>query len=274
MKPSLLPFFFAVTMACPIISSAQYTQRTEMHPKTWKFNSGLDVGAWWGGTGVSPLKVASDPLVHNNLAYQVAYTGDIYLEWLHRKNQSGSVGPDFGIKTKLVWDYFSANNNGSGSGYESLTLNYLNVPLLFEYCISFKNKVTQPHYNAPSSNSQTYVYDHGYYYHVITTTTTTPGSYNPGGVPYNNAIFIYAGPQVCYLTKGFHNLNGGGEAVDTDPAMQKSYIGFVGGFCFYLANINMDISYQRGLTSIAKGENVYVEGFFFKLGFNLSKRKF
>ncbi|HLY70756.1 MAG TPA: hypothetical protein VKR53_13580 [Puia sp.] len=274
MKNPLLPFCLLAAMASPFFTCAQYTTRTEVHPKTWKFNSGMDFGAWWGGTGVSPLKVATDPLVHSNLAYQVAYTGDVYFEWLHRKDQTGSVGPDFGIKTKLVWDYFSANNNGVGNGFESLTLNYINVPLLFEYCLSFKNKVTQPRYVAPSSNSQTYEYDHGYYYHIITTTTNNPGGYIPGGVPYSNAIFMYAGPQICYLTRGFHNLNGQGEGIDTDPAMQKSYIGFVGGFCFYLANLNLDLSYQRGLTSIAKGENVYVEGFFLKAGFNFSKRKF
>src|ERR1035438_4119128 len=197
MKPSLLPLCFLLALSFPLFSRAQYTQRTEVHPKTWKFNSGLDVGAWWGGTGVSPLKAATDPLVHSNLAYQVAYSGDVYFEWLHKKNKAGAVGPDLGIKTKLVWDYFSANNNGVGNGYESLTLNYVNVPLLFEYCISFRNKVTQPRYTAASSNSQTYVYDHGYYYHVITTTTNSPGGYIPGGVPYSDAIFIYAGPQVC-----------------------------------------------------------------------------
>ncbi len=271
---SLLPTWIFAILALPHFSLAQYTHRTEEHPKTWKFNSGLDVGAWWGGTGVSPLKAATNPLIQSNLGYRVAYSGDVYFEWLHRKENPGSVGPDFGIKTKLVWDYFSANNNGSGHGYESLTLNYVNVPLLFEYCISFSNRVTQARYIAPSSNSYTYVYDHGYYYHVITTTTDNPGGYTPGGIPYSNAIFIYAGPQICYLAKGFHNINGAGPAVDSDPALQKSYVGFVGGFCFYLADINLDLSYQRGLTSIAKGENVYVDGFFFKIGFNLSKRKF
>jgi hypothetical protein len=263
-----------MVLGLPILLQAQYTQKTEMHPKNWKFNSGLDVGAWWGGTGVSPLKTATDNLVHSNLAYQTAYTGDVYFEWLHRKKKEGTIGPDIGIKTKLVWDYFTANNNGSGNGYESLTLNYANIPLLFEYCLSFKNKVTAPRYTAPSSNSQSYVYDHGYYYHVITTTTYNPGGYSPGGVPFSDAIFIYAGPQVCFLTRGFHNLNGAGETIDTDPALQKSYIGLVGGFCFYLANINLDFSYQKGITSISSVENVYVNGFLFKVGFNLSRRKF
>jgi hypothetical protein len=95
----------------------------------------------------------------------------------------------------------------------------------------------------------------------------------PGGVPYSDAIFVYAGPEICYLTRGFHNINGA-EGVDTNPALERSYVGFIGGFCFYLANLNLDISYQRGLTSIASGQNVYVNGFLFKVGFNLTRRKF
>ena len=257
----------------PLLTRAQYIDSTVVHPKTWRFNSGLDVGAWWGGTGVTPLDPKTNTLVASKLGHQIAYSGEIYLEWLHKKNKPGTVGPDLGIKTKLVWDWFTANNGGSGNGYESLTLNYVDVPVLFEYCLSFKNKVTQPHYISPSSNTHTDVYDHGYYYHVITTTTSSPGGYNPGGIPYTDAIFVYAGPQLCYLTKGFHNTNGA-SVQDTDPALEKSYAGLVGGFCFYLSNLNVDISYQRGLTSICTGKNVYVSGFLFKLGFNLTRRKF
>ncbi|TDW97497.1 hypothetical protein [Dinghuibacter silviterrae] len=270
MKSTFLRLLIALL---PLWAQAQHTYSTEMHPKTWRFNSGFDVGAWWGGTGVAPLDPKTNTLVQSHLMHQTAYSGDIYLEWLHKKNKPGRIGPDIGIKTKLVWDYFTANNGGDGNGQESLTLNYINVPVLFEYCISFKNKVTSPSYTAGSSNSYTYVYDHGYYYHVITTTTTTPGHYNPGGIPYTNAIFVYAGPQICYLAKGFHSLNGT-EAVDTDPALTKSYAGFIGGFCFYLANLNIDISYQRGLTSICTGKNVYVSGCLFRVGFNLTRRKF
>ena len=266
-----------LTLTCSLALSAQaqYTQKIEVHPKNWRFNSGLDVGGWWGGTGVTPLKPTNNPLIQSKLgSYKVAYSGDVYLEWLHKKDKPGRVGPDYGIKTKLVWDYFDANNGGSGPGYESLTLNYVNVPVLFEYCLSFANKVTQPHYIAPTSNSQTYVYDHGYYYHVITTTTNTPGGYSPGGIPYTDAIFVYAGPQVCYLARGYHNVNGSGEVQDTSAALEKAYVGLVGGFCFYLGNFNVDISYQRSLSSIASGGNVNVSGFLFKVGFNLTRRKF
>jgi hypothetical protein len=270
MKSTILTFTLMIAVL-PIL--AQHTVSTKVNPKTWRFNSGLNVGAWWGGTGVTPLDPKTNTLVQSKLMHQTAYTGEVYLEWLHKKNKPGTIGPDLGIKTKLVWDYFTASNGGSGTGQESLTLNYVNVPLLFEYCLSFKNKVTAPSYTAPSSNSYTYVYDHGYYYHVVTTTTSSPGGYNPGGIPYTNAIFIYAGPQLCYLAKGFHSLNGT-ESADTDPALAKSYAGLIGGFCFYLSNLNLDISYQRGLTSICTGKNVYVSGFLFRIGFNLTRRKF
>lgn len=239
----------------------------------WKLNSGIDIGAWWGGTGMSPLKAASNPLLHADLTSQTAYSGDFYLEWLKKKKGDRNDGPGLGIKTKLVWDYFTANNSSSGGSYESLTLNYINVPVLFEYCLSFKNKVTSPHTIAPSSNTQTSVYDHTYYQHVITVTTTTPGGYNPGGVPYSDAIFIYGGPQICYLAKGFHNINGK-EQVINDANLKTSYVGLIGGFCFYLNHLNLDLSYQRGLTSIDSEKNVLVNGFLFKIGFNLSKRKF
>lgn len=272
MKHSLLWFALFIAPGS-VIAQETHTYSTQVHPKTWRFNSGFDVGAWWGGTGVTPLEPKTDALVQSHLMHQTAYSGDIYLEWLRKKNKPGSVGPGFGIKTKATWDWFTASNGGDGNGQESLTLNYVNVPLLFEYCLSFKNKVTRPSYTAPTSYTSAYVFDHGDYYHIIYNTTSTPGHYNPGGVPYTDAIFVYAGPQICYLAKGFHSLNGT-ESVDTDPALTKSYAGFIAGFCFYLANLNVDISYQRGLTSICTGKSVYVSGCLFRLGFNLTRRKF
>ncbi|GGB16941.1 hypothetical protein [Puia dinghuensis] len=272
--PPALPVCLLLALHLSVRVDAQHTDRVQVTPQHWRFNSGIDVGAWWGGTGVTPLSAVGNPMLHSKLSVQAAYSGDFYLEWLHKKDKPGQVGPNIGIKTKLVWDYFTTNNNAASTdSYESLTLNYVNVPLLFEYCISFKNKVTRPAYYAPTSNTSTYVYDHGYYYHIISNTTTTPGGWTPGGIPYTNAIFVYVGPQLCYMAKGFHN-SGGTETVITDPALEKAYAGFIGGFCFYLANLNLDISYQRSLTDIYSGSNVAVSGFLFRVGFNVTRRKF
>jgi hypothetical protein len=240
---------------------------------SWNFNSGIDAGAWWGGTGLSSLKASDNPDISTNLTTMVAYSGDFYLEWIHRKADVKNKA-DMGIKVKMVWDYFSANNGqNTGNSYESETLNYVNIPVLFEYCISFKNKVTGARSWGSSSNTQTSVYDHSYYQHVITTTTTTPGGYNPGGVPFSNAIFLYAGPQLCYSIGAFHNINGNTSKI-SNANFKSTYAGLIGGVCFNLNHINFDLSYQQGLTPIYSGENLYIKGFFAKIGFNLSRRKY
>ncbi|MBY0349011.1 MAG: hypothetical protein GTN67_03115 [Hydrotalea flava] len=239
--------------------------------KKWMFNSGLDIGAWWGGTGISSLKATDNPVLTGDLKTQIAYTGDLYIEWLHRKYKSS--GPDFGLKTKLVWDYFTANNAQSGNSLESFTLNYISAPVLFEYCISFKNKVTSARYIAPSSTTQTYIYSHSYGDNIVSNTTVNPGGYSPGGVPFSDAIFLYAGPSINFLAKAFHNQNGN-EYVLNNNQLNSSYVGFVGGVCLYLFMINIDISYQRGFTSIYNNSNVVLSGFLVRLGFNLSRRKF
>jgi hypothetical protein len=268
-KTFLLTTAFVINLS---LSNAQ-SNNAGNRDNQWKFNTGLDIGAWWGGTGLSSIKQASNPLLSSNLTSQVAYSGDIYFEWLHKKKLTNKIGPGFGIKTKLVWDYFTANNAQSGNSYESVTLNYANVPVLFEYCLSFKNKVTSAHYTPATSNTTTTVIDHGYYANEYSYTNTTPGGYYAGGVPFSDAIFIYGGPQIAYLTKGYHNVNGISNVIN-DPNFRNSYAGVIGGFCFYLNHINLDISYQRGLTSIYSGKNLYINGFLFKAGFNLSKRKF
>ncbi|MHB1921425.1 MAG: hypothetical protein ACYCOO_04240 [Chitinophagaceae bacterium] len=278
MKTSILKFtlpaFLFMLLQFPLVSLAQNYSSTKASSKSWVFNAGLDLGGWWGGTGVTPLQPATDPLVQSNLPSQLAYSSDISLEWLHKKSQPDLLGPGFGIKTKLVWDYFTAGNGGSGNGAESLTLNYINVPVLLEYCLSFKHKVTQAHYFAPTSSTQTSVYDHGYYQHIITTTSRNPGWYYPGGVPYTNATFIFLGPQICYMIQGYHHVKGS-VMQESDPSLQKAYVGLVGGFYFDLAGfINVNISYQRGLTSIYSGKNVYVNGFIFGIGINLTRRKY
>ena len=263
-------FCFAIICCLLTLSSANAQSN---NAKNWSFNSGFNAGGWFGGTGVTPLQPGTNPLITQTLTTQVAYSGDLYFEWLHKNGQSNHIGPDLGIKTKLVWDYFTANNGQSSNNYESLTMNYINVPVLLEYCLSFKNRVTTSHYVPGTSNTQVSVYEHSYGDHIIANTTTTPGGYTQGGIPYSNAIFIYGGPQICYLAKGFHNVNGT-EAVITNTNLANSYLGLIGGFCFYQANFNLDISYQHGLSSIYTGQSVMVNGFLFKIGFNFGGRKF
>lgn len=240
--------------------------------QSWKTNFGIDGGGWWGMSGMSSLKQATNPLISSNLGDSYSLSADFYAEFLKIRTRSdnkwGNKAPGVGIKTKLDWEFFYADN-GSGGG-ESIGLNYLDVPVLFEYCLSFHQGVTRA--GVTPGNSTTSVYDHSDYTHIIT--VTTPSHYNPGGAPTSSAIFIYAGPQVCYLFKSFHDVGTNKFNPINDPNLRTSYLGLVTGFTFWLNQMNFDLSYQKGLQSIYNNKDLYINGFLFKVGISFNRRLF
>jgi hypothetical protein len=258
-------FYLLITFAFYLsVASAQHL---------WKTNIGIEGGGWWGMSGMSSLKQANNPLANSNLGSSYSVSADFYADFLSMRKRTnakwGSTAPGFGIKTKLDWEYFYADNSSSGGG-ESIGMNYLDVPILFEYCLSFHEGVTRA--GVTPENSTTSVYDHTDYTHIIT--VTTPSHYNPGGAPTSTATFIYAGPQICYLFKSFHNTGSINSSPINDPNLRNSYIGLVAGFTFWLNQLNFDLSYQKGLQSIYSGKDLYINGFLFKVGINFNKRLF
>ncbi len=239
--------------------------------QAWENNFGIDGGGWWGLSGMSSLKQANNPLIVSNLDYSYSGSGDIYAEFLKMKkrdnNRWGNRSPDFGIKTKLDWEFFYADNSGNGGG-EAIGLNYLDIPVLFEYCLSYCQGVTRG--GVTPEYSHTSVYEHSDYTHVIT--TTTPAHYNPGGAATCHGTFIYAGPQLCYLFKSFHNVGSDKFNPINDPNLKNTYIGFATGFTFWVHQLNFDLSYQKGLQSIYNGKDLYINGFLFKVGINFKRR--
>ncbi len=179
----------------------------------------------------------------------------------------GARMPGIGFKTKLDWEFFEATNGG-----ESVGLNFLDIPFLFEYCLGYHEGVAAPHAIAGSSTTTTFDHPELNYTHVITV-TRGPG-YDPGGYPVSRATFIYFGPQICDLFKSFHDTPSGNTSPITDPNLRSTYVGLVGGFTFWINYLNLDLSYQKGLQSIYTGKDVYINGFIFKIGVNFSRRIF
>lgn len=237
--------------------------------QSWKTYVGIDGGGWWGLSGMSSLNKSGNPLVVSDLHDSYSYSADFYAEFLQinarQDERWGKLAPGFGIKTKLDWEFFEADN-GTG-GDQAIGLNYLDVPLLFEYCLSFHEGNTQGFTSPGSSNTQ--VYDHSYYEHIITTTTSA--QYHPAGRGCTS-FFIYGGPQICYLFKSYNDTQSGDFEPINNPDLKTSYLGLIGGFTYCINSFNLDISYERGLQSIYNGSNVYINGFLFKIGINFSSR--
>lgn len=237
--------------------------------KKWTTNFGIEAGtdAWTGQAGVTPLKKADNPLINSDLKRQYAVAAGLYVEFLQLKNRAnaywGATAPGFGIKTKLDWQFFYADNSNNGGG-EHFGLNYVNIPVLFEYCLGYHQGVTTP--SVTPGNTTITEYDHTDYTHIIT--TTTPSHYNRGGSKTEGGTFIYFGPQVSYLFKSF-NYSG---ATIKDPNLKNNYIGLVGGFTFWVHRANFDISYQKGMTSIYNGKNVTIDGFLLRFAINFGSR--
>jgi len=237
--------------------------------KKWVRNFGIEGGTdgMFGLAGVSLLTKADNPLINSDLDRKYAVAAGFYAEFLQLKKRAdtkwGAMEPGFGIKTKLDWQFFRADNSKNG-GSESLGLNYFNVPVLFEYCLGYHEGVTRA--SVTPENTTISEYDHTDYTHIIA--TTTPSHYNPGGAATSSATFIYAGPQICYLFKSF-NYSG---ASIKDQNLKNNYVGLVGGVTFCLHQLNFDFSYQKGMTSIYNGKNIMIDGFLCRVGINFGRR--
>jgi hypothetical protein len=238
--------------------------------KKWTKNFGIEVGTdgWTGQAGVTPLKKADNPLINSDLKRQYAVAAAFYAGFLQLKKRSdtkwGSTIPGFGIKTKLDWQFFRADNSSNGGG-ESLGLNYINVPLLFEYCLGYHQGVTRSSYTPGSTTYNGRQNSDG---SVTVTENSTSGVYNRGGAKTSGGSFIYFGPQASYLFKSF---NFSGPAIK-DQNIKNEYVGLVGGFTFWTGRINFDFSYQKGMTSIYNGKNITIDGFLLRIGINFGER--
>lgn len=258
MKKYFFPFFLL------LLTQISFSQ------KKWVTNFGIEAGtdAMFGIAGVTPLKKADNPLINSDLKRQYAVAAGIYVEFLQLKNRAnakwGATAPGFGIKTKLDWQFFYANNSNNGGG-ESLGLNYINIPVLFEYCLGYHQGVTTASYTPGTTTYNGRANSDG---SVTVTENSTSGTYNRGGSKTEMGTFFYFGPQMNYLFKSF-NYNG---ATIKDPNLKNTYIGLVGGFTFWVHKVNFDLSYQKGMTSIYNGKTVTIDGYLLRIAINFGSR--
>jgi hypothetical protein len=245
---------------------------------TAAFNFGIEAGSDFlsGIAGMSPMDNADNPLVggdYFNRKYEIE--GGFYAEYLHLHHRKklnswgNSINPDFGIKFNPNWTYFHADNSGQPNGTlatQYVGLNYANFPIVFEYCLGYKQGVSTSSYT-PGTTTYHSEYD-GLDNSVTTTATNTPGQYNPGGEPVSKGFFIYIGPKISYL---FKSDNYTGNPIN-DPNLKKTYMGVTGGMTLEFRAVNLDLSYQKGLTSIYSGKNVMVNGFLLRIGINFGRR--
>ena len=236
----------------------------------WVTNYGIEFGSDYmtGLMGLSTLKKIDNPLINNDLLNKYGASAGFYAEFLHlRKREDkewGEIAPGFGIKTKIQWQFFRADNSSNGGG-ESFGLNTINVPILFEYYTGYHQGVTRA---SQTPGTTTYRGQQNSDGSVTVTENSTPGSYSPGGARTSSGSFIYFGPQVCHIFKSF-NFTG-------DPIknanLVNNYIGMVAGFAFCLHQVNFDFSYQKGMTSIYKNKNITVDGFMLTVALNFTRR--
>lgn len=254
-----------LSLVLTLITFASFAQT-----KKWATNFGLELGSdcYTGTAGLSTLKAAENPLVTTDLKRQYSVEGGFYVEFLQLKQRSdtkwGSTTPALGIKTGLNGVFFRADNSSDGGG-QSIGLNYINVPLFLEYCLSYHKGVTRSSY---TPGTTTYTGRQNYDRSVTVTESSTPGTYYRGGDKTSGATFIYVGPQISYLVKSF---NFSGDPIK-DANLNNNYVGLIGGITFCMHQVNLDFSYQKGLTSIYNGKNITVDGFMAKFGINFGQR--
>lgn len=197
---------------------------------------------------------------------QGVYEAGVNAEFLQiktrkRSSEWGNVKPSMGIKTGVNWTFSKATDESFNTN-ESMGLNYINVPLLLEFCLGYKLGVT-----APSRTPDTYEGRSNYDGSVINI-THTPGTYNPGGVATQRATFFYTGPTFGYLFKSF---NYSGDPIN-NVNLVKNNICWNVGLVFWLGKISFDFSYQKGLTSIYSGKNIPTYAYLMKMDMCLTKR--
>ena len=259
MKTTLL----LLVLASGVLSSYAQT-------KKWVTNFGIELATdgMFGLAGMSSVQKADNPLVANNFEKKYAAGAGFYAEFLqlHKRENTGygSIAPGFGIKTKIDWQFFRADNSSNGGG-ESTGLNFLNVPVLFEYYTSYRQGVTRASYTPGTTTYQGRQNSDG---SVTVTENSTSGTYSRGGDKTSGGSYVYFGPQISYLFKSF---NYSGDPIN-DQNLVNNYIGVVGGFAFCLHQLNFDFSYQKGLTSIYTGKNITIDGFMFRFGINFGRR--
>lgn len=242
-----------------------YSQTTK-----WVTNFGLEFGSdfYSGLEGLSTLKKVDNPLVNNDLQNKYAVSTGLYAEFLQlRRRQDtkwGAIAPGFGIKTKVDWQFFRADNSSSGGG-ESLGLNTINVPLLFEYYTGYHQGVTRAGRTPSTTTYRGQGLSDGSYQ---VTESTTGGNYYAGGDQISGGSFIYFGPQISHIFKSF-NFTGDPIA---NPNLVNDYVGLVMGYAFCMHQVNFDFSYQKGMTSIYKGKNITEDGFMLTMAINFTSR--
>jgi hypothetical protein len=228
----------------------------------------LGTDGYFGLMGMSATNKVDNPLVKADVKNKYAFSGSFSLEFLnlHSRSQStyGRTAPGFGIKTKAEWMFTFADNSADGGG-ENLGLNFLNVPLLLEACLGYSKGVSRASRTPDKDTYNSHIDGFG---NITTEHRYQPGVYSPGGNPISTASFIYAGPQICYIVKSFHN-----NSPITDANLNNNTLAFVGGFNFWFPGINLDVSYQKGLTSIYNNKTVMMDGFMLRLGFWLASYK-
>lgn len=233
-----------------------------------KWVGNVSVEAGWAMGGLTTLKATENPLVKTDLVNQGIYEAGMYAELLNVKKRRqpsewGSVKPTFGIKTGINWTFSKATDEENFNNNESLGLNYINIPFLLEFCLGYKLGVT-----AASRSSDTY--EGRANYDGSVTIRHTPGTYNPGGSPTQAATFFYTGPTFGYLIKSF---NFTGDPINNVNLVKRN-IGWNVGLVFWLGKISLDLSYQKGLTTIYKGKDIPNYAYLFKLGISLTNRRY
>jgi len=229
--------------------------------KKGKPNFGIEMG--FTVVGMDQLTRAGNPLIQANesLKKNIGFTGGAFAEYIGtRKKKNGTLAPGWGIKVKATYSFSEAYSE-SFTTDETISLGYMQVPLLFKICLGSGEVNVSSH---RSDDTYEVRRKSGNEYEI----THHPGQFTPG-YRTTRSFFLYFGPQMGFVNNvGYNAAESSYEtAFETKKQnIEKSYLSYIGGMELWVGRIYLDLSYQVGQGSIYKGSDVALSGFTGKFG--------
>src|SRR6266700_2777999 len=113
MSPKTQPIMKRLLWLIPTMFIALFSFSQSKLP--WAKNFGIEAGTdfAFGMAGMSSTKASKNPLINSDIKNKYSFTAAFYAEFLKLKKRDeqkwGSVAPNFGIKTRVEWQFFRAD---------------------------------------------------------------------------------------------------------------------------------------------------------------------
>ena len=228
-----------VTFSLLLIFNFSYSQK-------WIPTLGIEGGLGGGGM-TALLKTNNDIIIDNSaLKKDFAYSGGAFLQLMRE---------GFGFEVSVDYNSYAANAE-SFSTPEDIKFRYLSVPLVFKVRLSKGEG-----YEAGSWSDESYSLIGNTLYH-------SPSQYSAGGA-FTRSVFFYAGAQYDMLKRATHTHTTNEVTDDISGLLAETGYSLVVGAEIAVNMISMDLSYQRGMTSINPLSDNRINAIIFKFKFRI-----